>query len=52
MKNADTIALERRLSDTLGLTVTVDHRTKGGVLHIHYRSLDQLEEVLRRLEKN
>ena len=52
MKNADTIALERRVSNTLGLTVTVDHRTKGGVLHIHYRGLDQLEEVLRRLEKN
>jgi ParB family chromosome partitioning protein len=52
VKNVDTIALERRLSNTLGLTVTVDHRTKGGVLHIHYRSLDQLEEVLRRLEKN
>ncbi len=52
VKNADTIALERRVSNTLGLTVTVDHRTKGGVLHIHYRSLDQLEEVLRRLEKN
>jgi ParB family transcriptional regulator, chromosome partitioning protein len=52
VKNADTIALERRVSNTLGLTVTVDHRAKGGVLHIHYRSLDQLEEVLRRLEKN
>ena len=52
VKSADTIALERRVSNTLGLTVTVDHRTKGGVLHIHYRSLDQLEEVLRRLEKN
>jgi ParB family transcriptional regulator, chromosome partitioning protein len=52
VKNADTIALERRVSNTLGLTVTVDHRSKGGLLHIHYRSLDQLEEVLRRLEKN
>jgi ParB family chromosome partitioning protein len=52
VKNADTIALEGRVSNTLGLTVTVDHRSKGGVLHIHYRSLDQLEEVLRRLEKN
>jgi len=50
--SADTIALERRVSNTLGLTVTVDHRSKGGVLHIHYRNLDQLEEVLRRLEKN
>ena len=52
VKNADTIALERRVSNTLGLTVALDHRSKGGVLHIHYRSLDQLEEVLRRLEKN
>jgi ParB family transcriptional regulator, chromosome partitioning protein len=53
VKNADTIALERRLSDALGLTVTLDHRSnKGGVLQIHYRTLDQLDEVLRRLEKN
>ena len=44
--------IERRVSNTLGLTVTLDHRSKGGVLHIHYLSLDQLEEVLRRLEKN
>ena len=28
----------------------IDHRSKGGVLQIHYRSLDQLEDVLRRLE--
>jgi ParB family transcriptional regulator, chromosome partitioning protein len=52
MKNADTVALERRLSNVLGLAVTIDHRSKGGVLHIHYRSLDQLDHVLRRLEKN
>ncbi len=31
-KNADTVALERRVSDALGLTVTIDHRSKGGVL--------------------
>jgi ParB family chromosome partitioning protein len=51
-KNADTIALERRLSNALGLTVTVDHRSKGGALHIQYRSLDQLDEVVRRLERD
>jgi len=50
MKNADTVALERRVSNALGLTVTVDHLSKGGVLKIHYRSLDQLDDVLRRLE--
>jgi len=52
MKNADTVALERRVTNALGLTVTIDHRSKGGVLHVQYRSLDQLEDVLRRLETN
>jgi ParB family chromosome partitioning protein len=50
VKSADTVALERRLSDVLGLTVTLAERGNGGVLQIHYRSLDQLEDVLRRLE--
>jgi len=50
-KDADTVALERRLSNTLGLTVTIDHGSRGGALRIQYRSLDQLEEVVRRLER-
>jgi ParB family chromosome partitioning protein len=50
-KDADTVALEKRLSDVLGLQVSVDHRGDGGVLHIHYRNLEQLDEVLRKLEK-
>jgi ParB family chromosome partitioning protein len=50
-KDADTAALEKRLSDALGLTVTVDHRGQGGVLSIRYRDLEQLDEVIRRLEK-
>ena len=50
-KDADTAALEKRLSDALGLTVTIDHRGQGGVLTIRYRALDQLDEVIRRLEK-
>jgi ParB family chromosome partitioning protein len=51
-KSADTVALERRLSNVLGLTVTLAERGKGGVLQIHYGGLDQLEDVLRRLESN
>jgi ParB family chromosome partitioning protein len=51
-KSADTVALERRLSDVLGLTVTLAERGSAGVLQIHYRTLDQLEAVLRRLESN
>jgi ParB family transcriptional regulator, chromosome partitioning protein len=50
-KDADTEALEKRLSDTLGLQVTVDHRANGGgMVHIRYRTLEQLDEVVRRLE--
>jgi len=52
IKNADTLALERRLSDALGFTVTITHRSRGGVLQIQYRSLDQLDEVVRRLERD
>ena len=49
-KDADTAALERRLSDALGLTVAIDHRGQGGVLTIRYRDVEQLDEVIRRLE--
>jgi ParB family chromosome partitioning protein len=50
-KDTDTLALEKRLSDALGLVVSVDHRGGWGILHIHYRNLEQLDEVLRKLEK-
>jgi ParB family chromosome partitioning protein len=50
-KDPDTLALEKRVSDALGLRVSVDHRDGAGVLHIHYRDLAQLEDVLRRLEQ-
>jgi ParB family chromosome partitioning protein len=48
-KDADTIALERDLSNLLGLKVSVKFKSGGGELTIHYTSLDQLDEVLRRL---
>lgn len=50
-KDADTAALEKRLSDNLGLVVDLDHRGRGGVLRIRYRTLEQLDEIVRRLEK-
>jgi ParB family transcriptional regulator, chromosome partitioning protein len=49
-KDADTRALERRLSDALGLEVAIDARGESGTLHIKYRDLDQLDAVLRKLE--
>jgi len=50
-KSADTAAVEKRLSDALGLVVRVDERRRGGTLSIRYRSLDQLDDVVRRLEQ-
>jgi ParB family chromosome partitioning protein len=50
-KDADTEALETRVTDALGLTVTVDHRANGGgTVQVRYRTLEQLDEVMRRLE--
>jgi ParB family chromosome partitioning protein len=51
-KDANTIALEKRVSDVLGLTVSVDHRGEGGTVHIKYRDLDQLDEIMKRLARS
>jgi len=50
-KNTNLIALEKRISDALGLVVSIDDRERGGVLTIRYRNHDQLDHVLRRLEQ-
>ncbi|MXN47850.1 ParB/RepB/Spo0J family partition protein [Shinella kummerowiae] len=50
-KDADTLALERTLSDVLGLDVTVNHKGGGGQLRIAYKTLEQLEEICRLLER-
>jgi ParB family transcriptional regulator, chromosome partitioning protein len=50
-KGSDTLALEKRLSDALGLSVSIDQRRGGGVLGIRYRNFEQLDEVVRRLER-
>ena len=50
-KDRDTVELEKRVSDALGLKVIVNHRDPGGSVQISYRNLDQLDEVVRRLEK-
>ena len=48
-KDADTAALEKQLSDVLGLMVQIDHRGSGGELRIRYKSLEQLDALCRRL---
>lgn len=49
-KDSDTIALERSLSDRLGLRVSINHKGGGGQLKINYTSLEQLEDICRLLE--
>ena len=50
-KEADTIAMEKRASDALGMSVTIDHRDNGGSVNIKYRDLDQLDDIMKRLER-
>jgi ParB family chromosome partitioning protein len=45
-RDADTAALERELSNTLGLRVTIAGKPRGGALTLHYASLDQLDRLL------
>ncbi len=48
-KDPDTRALERALQDVLGLSVSIEHKGKGGELRISYKTLDQLDGLCRRL---
>ena len=48
-KDADTRALEQDLEETLGLGVEIDDRGGKGELRIRYASLEQLDDLCRRL---
>ncbi|OBQ86347.1 ParB/RepB/Spo0J family partition protein [Mesorhizobium sp. WSM3873] len=49
-KDPDTLALEKLMTDTIGMIVSIEHKAKGGTLRVDYRSLDQLDELCRRLK--
>lgn len=52
-KDLNTVALEREVSNVLGMTVTIDMSSQQeGQLTISFRTLDQLDEVLHRLSHN
>ena len=49
-KDADTRALEKSLTDAIGLNVVIDHRGEaGGSVQIRYKTLEQLDEISARL---
>ena len=45
----DRLALERQLSEMLGVKVHVVHKGQGGSVTLHYTSLDQLDMICQRL---
>jgi ParB family transcriptional regulator, chromosome partitioning protein len=49
-KDVDTTALEKLISDHLGMKVTINHSGGGGAMSIRYRDLEQLDELCRRLK--
>ena len=48
-RDADLVALEKRLSDLLGMRVLVHPKGETGRLEIHYRTLEQLDSILAKL---
>ncbi|HVT24581.1 MAG TPA: ParB/RepB/Spo0J family partition protein [Rhizomicrobium sp.] len=52
-KDPDTAALEKQLADKLGLQIEIhDRGDKGGDVKIRYKTLEQLDEVCRRLSRS
>ncbi len=52
-KDLNTIALEREVSNVLGMTVEIEMDTQQeGTMLIRFKTLDQLDEVLHRLSHN
>lgn len=49
-KDADTKSLEKLLADVIGMKVAIKHGKKGGDLKIRYSSLEQLDDICRRLQ--
>jgi ParB family chromosome partitioning protein len=50
-KDADTRALESDLADRLGLPVEISHAGERGEVKVRYASLEQLDEICRRLSQ-
>lgn len=50
-KDADTLSLEKLLSDHVGLKVIINHKEKGGELRVAYKTLEQLDELCRLLQR-
>ena len=51
LKDPDTIDLENKISEKLGLAININHKgKKGGSIKIDYKTLDQLEMITQKLK--
>ena len=50
-KDENTRAMEKQLSEKLGLTVKINHQGERGEVRIAFTSLDQFDEILKRLSQ-
>ena len=51
IKDVDTLALERKLTDILGAKTTINNGSKGGAVNIRYGSVDELQGIIDKLSK-
>ena len=51
IKDADTLALERKLTDILGAKTSIHNGKKGGTVNIRYESVDELQGIIDKLSK-
>ena len=51
-KDPNTIELERNLSDRLGLKVDIETKGEEGTLSVHFKSLEQLDDLLQIFSRN
>jgi ParB family transcriptional regulator, chromosome partitioning protein len=53
LRDANTVDLERRVAASLGMKVAILHKkgAQSGVFQVHYQSLDQLDDILERLNR-
>ncbi len=50
-RDPDTVALEKRISDSLGMAVSIDHHDSGGRLEVRYKTLEQLDALSLKLTR-
>jgi len=51
-KDANIRALEKSVAERLGLQVDIRHKDKGGEMRIHYKTLEQIENLVHRLMRD